>query len=173
MRDHTVAETATATKLSANSINAIFQKIRVYLSEVHFYWPLLAYKFESEKDDPDAYHNFIMQFHRERIALKRGLKPSDEKSDYHILESFWRFDYHLLVSQRRTHAEEVYGMMLRDLIALIRICGPIGSKPGKIWHGRSLLLKQHRKRALWLVRNGPDFQEDKHLLMEILEEWPD
>lgn len=156
VRDHTASETAHATKLSVNSVHAIFRKLRVYFFEaglfMDFYGGIDPEDYES--DNP-LFEFQLLEFHFRRVQDKKGLRSPTNEPPYHFAESCWRYDFKVMMDERAS--EQVYAMMLSHLVEIIRICGPIGRKPENRKAGIRAVFRQMDQRILWLERNAPGF----------------
>ncbi|MCW2308944.1 hypothetical protein [Rhodobium gokarnense] len=159
MRDHSATETARQTGLSLNSVHAIFRKIRVYFYEAGLFTDFyggqdpLAY----ESDNPLLEFQ-LLEFYLKRHRTKMGLRSPTTEPPYHFAESCWRYDFHVMMKERRS--EQVYDMMLAHLVEIIRICGPVGRKPENRALGLRAVMRQMDGRILWLERNAPGFRQD-------------
>lgn len=152
--DRTLTDAAKATGLSTNSVAAIFTKLRVYFAEAGLFTdPRLIGMFE----DNEEFERHFLAFHLGRARSKRGLAAASSAGrDYHMAESHWRFHFHMIALQRPS--ENVAAMMFAHLLALIRICGPVGRKPVNPREGRLEIFRQTDQRLLWLERNAPEFR---------------
>lgn len=155
-RDDSATEAARATKLSVNSVHALYRKLRIFFFEaglfVDFYVGHDPQEFES--DNP-VFEQALLEFHFARIRDKRGLKSLTNEPPYHFAESCWRYDFKVLMTQRPSEA--VHAMMLSHLLELIRLCGPVGAAPRNRAEGLRAVARQIDQRILWLERNAPAF----------------
>ncbi len=168
VRDHTATETARQTALSVNSVVAIFSKLRVYFWEVGLFTDY--YDGQDPRNFEGGNEHFereLLAFHFGRVREKRGLRSSAGKPDYHFAESHWRFHFHVIREQRLS--ADVHAMMLSHLLELIRVCGPVGGRPGNREAGLRAILRQTDQRTLWLERNAPAFRssQDRAMLKDI------
>jgi len=167
-RDHTATETARQTALSVNSVVAIFSKLRVYFFEIglftDYYEGCDPRSFEGGNEH---FERELLAFHFGRIREKRGLRSKPGKPEYHFAESHWRFHFHVIRKQRLS--ANVHAMMLSHLLEVIRLCGPVGGRPGNREAGLRAILRQTDQRTLWLERNAPAFKspEDRAMLKDI------
>lgn len=166
--DRSATFTAQATRLSTNSVNAIFRKLRVY------FWDVGSFTDFYEGQDPRAvvsdaptFERALLAFHIERYRNKRGLKSPWNEPDYHFAESHWRFQYALLTLNRP--GVDVRPMMTEHLLEIIRLCGPVGRKPGNRLAGLKAVARQMDQRLQWMERNDPGFAnpEDRAALRTI------
>ena len=156
MRDHSATETALATRLSVNSVQAIFQKLRIYFFEVRLFMDFY------DGDNPESYESdnplfefHLLEFHFQRVRDKMGLRSPSTEPPYHFAESCWRYDFKVMMDERSSG--NIYTMMESHLLEIIRCCGPIGRPPSNIATGARLIERQFKQRVLWLERNAPGF----------------
>jgi hypothetical protein len=157
VRGHTATETARATRLSVNSVNELYGKIRTYFFEAglfkDFYggtgWA--AYDPEQDKE----FEQSLLAFHRRRLRSRRGVKTRPGQPDYHLAESWWRLDFAMILRERPSDA--VYDMMIGQLLAVIRVAGPVGRRPANSTQLRRTLARLIDQRILWLQRNAASF----------------
>jgi hypothetical protein len=153
VRDHTATETARDTRLSVNSVAAIFAKLRVYFTEAGLFSnPVEVGMFA----DNEEFEMRFLEFHTGRVKEKRGLRSPPNGTDYHTCESHWRFHFYMLMIQRPS--ESVHAMMLNHLLEIMRICGPVGSKPVNRKEGLLAAFRHMDQRLLWLERNSQDYR---------------
>lgn len=157
VRDQSATDTAQACGLSVNSVAGIFRKVRVYFVEVGLFTdfyegrdPLADIDYESAR-----YEHDLLTFHLARVRAKNGLKSPASEPDYHFAESHWRYHFHVMARERPD--SPVHDMMLGHLLEIIRICGPIGTKPINRRAGYQAILRHMDQRIAWLERNGPGF----------------
>jgi hypothetical protein len=161
--DEPVAEAAKHIDLSANSINAIYAKLRVYFTA------LGVFKDIYEGGDPkegtpkgEDYEGFefrLLSFHLERAKGKRRMKDVQiGEINYNWNESFWRFHYSILTDGRPSEA--VHRMMYAHLLAQIRLCGPVGAPPKNLEESARLNDEHFKQRIRWLERNSPAFKDE-------------
>jgi hypothetical protein len=154
--DHTVQETARDTRLSANSVEAIFAKLRKFFTEAG-----LFHDYYQGRDPNDVWHGeprfekALLEFHLERLRAKRGFRYPPEGPDYHFAESCWRYDFHVLMRERPS--DQLPAMMFAHLLDIIRLCGPVGRPPVNRAAALRAFLRHIDQRALWLERNAPGF----------------
>lgn len=160
VRDHSAAQTARETGLSANSVAAIFGKLRMFFFEVRLFTDIY------QGQDPCAFpsedltfERDLLAYHLERVSRMRLAQCPPDEPDYHFAESHWRFHFQVLLSQRAT--DEVYAMMLAHLVEIIRLCGPVGAKPSNLGAGLLAVVRQMDQRIAWLERNGPEFRSEE------------
>jgi hypothetical protein len=164
VRDHSVALTATETRLSANSVTAIFRKLRIYFFEVGLFTDFYEGSNPLEITTENEVVEFLLlDYHLTRLRDKRGMKIIPGEPDYHFAESHWRFQFRLLMDQRS--AEGVYNMMHSHLLEIIRACGPIGAHPQNVAMARRIRARQLDQRVSWLMRNSPEFRSEKFRVM--------
>lgn len=160
--DRSATETAKLTGLSLNSVAAIFHKLRVFFFEAGLFrdfYETLKYGGEITIDDEIAEMK-LLELHFRRMAAKRGLHDrTGGEPDYHLAESFWRLGYSVMAQQRPT--ETVHAMMYSHLLEVIRICGPVGSRPTKRRQGLLAVMRQMDQFTLWLERNAPEFSSER------------
>jgi hypothetical protein len=164
--DQPVAEAAKRIAISANSINAIYAKLRLFFTEIGLFEDIYrggdpADGTEYGDDDEDAirYEHAVLGFHLKRAKAKRRQKPTViGEPDYNWGESVWRFNYSVLTNGRESPA--IYRMMYAHLLAHIRLSGPIGLPPKKCKDSARLECHQLDQRILWLERNAPDFRDE-------------
>lgn len=158
VRDHSASETARATGLSVNSVHAIFRKIRVYFWEVglfrDFYEGVDPLEFVG---DEQATEYEVLGYHLQRHREKHGFRSPTSEPPYHFAETYWR--YHYLVMIRERPSDTIYDMMPSHLIEMIRLCGPVGTKPGNFRAGLRVILRQMDQRMAWLERNAPGYTD--------------
>ncbi|MBR2689341.1 MAG: hypothetical protein IKE42_15950 [Aquamicrobium sp.] len=160
VHDHTVSETAQLTRLSANAVEQIFRKLRVFCFEGRLFMDFYNGQNPLEVSGPRSAHELaLIRFHLARTESKRGLKQPLTEPPYHFAESGWRYEYHVLVRERPSGAEAVRAMMLRHLIQFIRAYGPVGARKRDEIAGRFAVLDQIGERARWLQRNAPGFSD--------------
>jgi hypothetical protein len=164
--DQPVAEAAKRIAISANSINAIYAKLRLFFTEIGLFEDIYrggdpADGTEYGDDDEDAirYEHAVLGFYLKRAKAKRRQKPTViGEPDYNWCESIWRFNYSVLTNGRESPA--IYRMMYAHLLAHIRLSGPIGLPPKKCKDSARLECHQLDQRILWLERNAPDFRDE-------------
>lgn len=169
--DHSAQEAARHINLRANSISAIFTKLRVFFFDLGVFTdiynggdPREGTGFEGE----ERYEFELLDFHLKRRTAKRGQVdcPMDEP-DYHFAESHWRFGFVDLIEGR--DPETAHHMMYGHLLELIRCCGPIGAPSKNRLDGKRLMLRHIDQRALWLERNSARYRshEQREFLRSI------
>jgi hypothetical protein len=161
VRDHTATETARTTALSVNSVAAIFSKLRVFFCEVGLFTDIY------EGQDPLTHHGneplfekSLLEYHFQRMREKHGFKTPPHEPDCHFAETHWRYHFKVIANERPS--EEVYTMMQAHLLQLIRLCGPVGTRPQNPRAGIEIILRQIDQRILWLERNAPGFSSTPH-----------
>ncbi|EJJ27311.1 hypothetical protein [Rhizobium sp. CF142] len=156
--DDTAAETARHINLSINSISVIWGKLRKFFFEVGLFMDI--YQGGDPADgsalaEPE-FERRLIEFHLKRSAAKRGLNSPPSEPDYHFAESHWRFHFAIMNEGRATEA--VHAMMFGHLLEIIRICGPVGSKPLNQKQGLLAVFRQMEQRLLWMERNSQDYR---------------
>ena len=163
--DSSAARASSQIDLSTNSITALYAKLRLFFAEVGLFTdPGRIGMFDGNEE----FERRFLAFHLSRVSDKRGMRSPQDGPDYHMAESHWRFHFHMLMTQRQT--ESVHAMMMAHLTELVRLCGPVGTKPVNPMSGSLALLRQMDQRALWLERNALDFRspEQRAELQSIL-----
>ncbi|WP_442092012.1 hypothetical protein [Rhizobium brockwellii] len=156
VRDHTATETARETRLSLNSVAAIFAKLRVYFTEAGLFSdPVKIGMF----DDNEEFEMRFLEFHIGRVKEKRGLRSPLNGPDYHVCESHWRLHYMMMMEGRGTDA--VHAMMFSHLLEIILCCGPVGLAPIRRREGLQLASKHFNHRLLWIERNAVGFKDQR------------
>ena len=159
--DHSAAEAAKHVKLSANSIGAIYAKLR------KFFFDYGLFNDPYKGGDPREglpYEGFeeveegILLFHFLRTKEKHGALDSPlANSFHHLAETNWRFDYLGLRNHRPD--ELVDRKMYADLMLFIRCFGPVGGKDIPTLEdriaGTQLALEFIHESVLWRRRNAP------------------
>jgi hypothetical protein len=157
VRDHTAADTARALKLSANSVTDMFRKIRVYFFEAGLFMDVHGGTGEAAFDPAlDAeFERDLLRFHYNRLRSRHGVRIDPDRPDYHLAESWWRLDFAMIARERPS--ESVYDMMLGQLLAVIRVAGPVGGKPGNFSARKRVLAQLVDQKILWFQRNAAGF----------------
>jgi hypothetical protein len=175
--DKSVAVAASHIALSANSIQAIYAKLRDFFCELTIFEdiyqggdPELGIK-EADSVD-DALEDAVLEFHLARMKDKKLQKDVPRHEiDPHFAESCWRYQYHVMEQERP--GERIAPMMFAHLLDVIKECGPVGRPPTKQAFAAALDLKlnQLNQRIRWLSRNAPSLksEEARQTLHEILE----
>lgn len=155
VRDHTAAETARALGLSANSVTDMFRKIRVFEAGLFmdFHGGTGEAAFDPAQDA--SFERDLLAFHYRRLRTRRGVRVDPDGPDYHLAESWWRYDFAMILRERPSDA--VYDMMLSQLLAVIRVAGPVGGKPGNPTQRRRTIARLIDQKILWLERNAAGF----------------
>lgn len=160
--DDPVAVAAKHIDLSANSINAIYIKLRVFFTELGVFEDI--YKGGDPRDGTEKGEDFegfeyrLLSFHLQRVKDKRRQRDTSlDEVDYNWCESYWRFHYSVLTDGRPSNA--VQRMMYVHLLAHIRLSGPVGSRPQNLSESVDLNQKHLNQRLLWLERNAPAFRD--------------
>lgn len=158
VRDSSATDAARATRLSVNSVHAIYRKLRVFCFEAGLFMDFYGGQDPTEfvSDNP-RFERDLLAFHLERVRARRGLRSPVSEPPYHFAESCWRYDFKVLMEQRPS--EVVYAMMLSHLLEIIRLCGPVGATPSNRRAGALAITRQIDQRILWLERNAPGFTE--------------
>lgn len=165
--DHSAAEAAKHVRLSANSISAIYAKLRKF----SFDYGLLSDPFKGAvQRDQLPFEGFndlvskLHDFHTERLKQKRGsLHRHADEPDYHFAESFWRLSYGSFHDERGE--EYAYRKMNATLLLFIQRFGPVGMKcapttADKI-AGRMLALEPLGDATRWWRRNSMKIRKNK------------
>ncbi|SDD21373.1 hypothetical protein SAMN04487779_1005197 [Belnapia rosea] len=162
-QDQAAGEAAKQIALSANSIDALYSKLRVFFTEIGLFTDI--YKGGDPNDgtdmgeDGEGYELRLIAFHLERVKRKRRMKETElEEVDYNWCESRWRFEYSILTEGRPS--DTINRMMYSHLLAHIRLSGPVGSKPQVTSEIGKLTRQQVSQRLLWLERNAPAFKDE-------------
>src|SRR5262249_41276546 len=100
--DEPVARAAKHIDLSANSIQAIYRKLRRYFFEAGHFTDIY------QGGDPrqgsalatGEFERPLIEFHMRRFAAKRGADDAQEGPPYHFAESHWRFHYAAMTEGR-------------------------------------------------------------------------
>jgi hypothetical protein len=167
-RDASATDAARATGLSINTTHAIYRKLRVFFYEVGLFLDFYEGKDPVAFESGDPHGEFaLLEFHFARIRAKRGLKSPADEPPYHLAESWWRYQFKMLMNERPSAA--VHAMMVANLLELIRICGPVGAPPRNLEAGALAIVRQIDQRIAWLRRNAPGFAdiETRKTLMQI------
>lgn len=146
VRDDSAIETARACGLSINSVAGIFRKLRVYFFEVGLLRDFYEGRDPLEESEPEdvRFEHDLLTFHLARVREKNGLKSPMSEPDYHFAESHWRYHFHVMASERAD--APIQKMMLAYLLEIIRICGPVGTKPGNRRAGFLAVMRQMDQR---------------------------
>lgn len=157
VRDHSATEAARVTGLSVNSAKDLYGKIRTYFFEaglfMDFYGGAGWAQYDPEADK--EFEQSLLAFHRQRLRRSRGVRTKADQPDYRLAESWWRLDFAMIMRERRSEA--VYAMMMGQLLAVIRVAGPVGKKPGNRAECRRTIARLVDQKILWLQRNAPRF----------------
>lgn len=158
VRDSSATDAARATRLSVNSVHAIYRKLRVFFFDAGLFMDFYEGKDPVEfVSEAPAFERDLLAFHLDRFRAKRGLRSPTSEPPYHFAESCWRYDFKVLMEQRPSEA--AYAMMLSHLLEIIRLCGPVGSVPSNRHAGALAIARQIDQRILWLERNAPGFAD--------------
>jgi hypothetical protein len=163
--DDPANEAARHVKLSTNSISAIYTKLRRFFFELDLFRDLYAGRDPRDGIFVEGYHDvehLILAFHLKRVADKRGqLNSGMDEPDYHFAESNWRFDFHVMMTERGDGP--VQAMMYRNLLEFIQRFGPVGATPApspeRRAQARALATEQFNRMILWLERNSVKFRD--------------
>ena len=157
-------EAARKIALSANSIDALYRKLRVYFTELGVFYDIYEGG-DPEKGtrygpDFEEFERRLIAFHLERTSRKRRMKATRlDEIDYNWCESIWRFHYSILTQGRPSEA--ITRMMTEHLKAHILLCGPVGQPPRNREQSRKLSEQQRNQRLLWLRRNAPAYRSGR------------
>lgn len=164
--------------LSANSINGIYSKLRKFFFDYGFFSD--PYRGRDPREGfPDPENKDVeyqlLKFHLSRVSQKRGkLDAPLLGPDYHLAESYWRFNFLVLMNERGDEAAQ--SVMYANLLEFISAFGPVG-EPGPISREKRMaagvLIDQQLNRIiLWLERNSAKFRDpiEKAELRKIREE---
>lgn len=160
MLDHSAQETARNVDLSVNSISAIFTKLRKFFYEAGLFTDIYGGRDPREGsiyEDGEAFEKWVIEFHFERAAAKRGITEWLGQPAYHFAESHWRFHYAVMTEGRA--ADAIHDMMYAHLLEIIRCCGSVGALPVRRKAGLLLALKHMDQRIVWLERNASGFRD--------------
>lgn len=164
VRDEPVAVAARHIRLSANSINAVYGRIRAYFTALGVFEDI--YRGGNPEDgtsageDMEEFEFHLISFHLHRIRRKRRVPDTDlSEVDPHWCESHWRFQYHMMMQGRPSEA--IHRMMYTHLLGHIRLCGPIGTPPRNQEVARRLAVQQLDQRIVWFERNAPMFRDEE------------
>lgn len=156
VRDHNANDSARATRLSANSVVGVYRKLRIFFYEAGLFTDIYEGQnpLDHQANEP-RFEKALLEFHFARIRVHRGLKSPAHEPDYHFAESHWRFHFHVMAQERPDAPVEA--MMLAHLLEIIRLCGPVGTRPANLRAGAEAIRRQTDQRVLWLERNAPGF----------------
>jgi hypothetical protein len=158
--DESAVEAAQHISLSANSIGAIYGKLRQFFFDYGLFRdpynggdPRGGLSTEGFEDIEFA----ILTYHLKRVSEKRG----QLHAPLHLGESSWRFNFVTLFDGREP--ETVRHMMYAHLLEFIRRFGPVGSPAGPTnahrVAGLNLVLEQLDGMALWMERYSAKFRD--------------
>lgn len=153
--DLSATETAARMRLSVNAVSEIYGKLRAFFAETGLFASLYEADPTPEPEDELQY----IGFHLARVAEMRGLPADDRNNDLHFRESCWRFECRMLAELGARNMRET---MYRDLLALIRLCGPVGRPPRNRLAARRYLLERNDRIAAWLQRNSPAMSDSRY-----------
>lgn len=160
--DQSAQHAARHINLRANSISAIFTKLRVFFFDLGLFTDIYNGGDPREGtgiEGRELYEFELLDFHLKRRAAKRGrVDCAMDEPDYHFGESHWRFGYVDLMEGRGSEAAP--RMMYAHLLELIRRCGPVGARPRNRMEGKRLMVRQIDLRALWLERNSARYRSE-------------
>jgi|GEM_PF-2072872 len=175
--DRSAAEAAREMRLSANSITAIYGKLR------KFFFDHGLFRDPYNGGDPrdglavEGYadiEHLMLAFHLKRVKEKHGSLDAPLKGpDHHFAESVWRFDYHNIKAERGP--DLVHRMMYEHLMQFVRRFGPVGARgpiPARVYNqGLDLAFAQLDQVLLWLERNSVRFRvpEERAALRQLRE----
>ncbi len=164
VEDEPVAVAASHIALSANSVQAIYRKLR------NFFVSLTVFEDIYLGGDPkqglgdtdpatERLELEILGFHLARVKDKKLMKDAKlGEPDPHFAESCWRYQYHVM--ERERSGMSIKPMMFAHLLGIIKSCGPVGRPPprAQIAHAYELKLAHLDQRVLWLSRNAPSLK---------------
>jgi len=148
--------------LSANSVSAIFGKLRRFMCDIGAFsdfneWGIEHAVYRRSEAAVD-YEIALYEFHRQRLSGKRRLVDPPEGPLLHFAETCWRFHYYLMWKEQKS--DWVYAIMLRHLFELIDRYGPIGVDIQK----RRPIFGEHVAQLdqieAWLKRYGRDYDDE-------------
>lgn len=162
--DESVAAAAKRINLSANSINAIYTKLRRFFTEAGTFEdiyeggdPTDGYR-DGDADD-EAFEFGLLSFHLARRKAKRRMGDTQlQEVDYSWCESHWRFVCSAMTDGRAD--ENVPRMLYSQLLAVIRLCGPVGAPARRVEDGKELSQHHFNQRLLWMERNLPNWRDE-------------
>lgn len=176
--DESAVEAARHVSLSANSIGAIYGKLRRFFFDYELFRDLYNGRDPREGLTTEGFKDIehaILTYHLKRVSEKHGqLDAPLLGPDPHFGESNWRFNFVALLSERGP--ETVRPMMYAHLLEFIRRFGPVGSpvKPtgADRTAGLNLAFEQLDRMVLWLERNSVKFRDpaEKAKLRKLREE---
>jgi len=145
--------------LSENSINAINQKLRVFFTDVGLFQDLYdGLPLDDIDNSPNPeFEVRLLEYHLKRVSARRGIKTEYQGIDYHLNESYWRFNYQMVAAGR--NADSVPKMMYRHLLTLVKLCGPVGGEIHNRDEAAAVIRGQLDEIAAWLERNSPRFRD--------------
>jgi len=163
--DEPVAHAASHIALSANSINAIYAKLRKFFFAYGLFRDPYRGRDPREGFDVENVEDaeyYMLRYHLGRVASKRNrLDAPLNGPDFHFAESCWRFDFSMLEVERGPHL--VQRLMYQNLMEFIRRFGPVGAKsepsPQERREGVRLAMEQLDRLVLWLERNSVKFRD--------------
>jgi hypothetical protein len=162
--DEPVAVAASHIALSANSIQAIYRKLRTFFVELTVFEDIyLGGDPKNGLGDTDAATERleldILGFHLARVKDKKlQMDTPRDQIDPHFAESCWRYQYHVM--ERERPGESITPMMFAHLHEIIKSCGPVGKSVPRALISRAYELKLAHldQRVLWLSRNAPSLK---------------
>ncbi|SNZ21332.1 hypothetical protein [Cohaesibacter gelatinilyticus] len=168
--DLSVTEVARNTKLSTNSVSAIYQRLRAHYVRIgvfnSFYDNGDAI---GVSETSDAYELALLEFHLKRISQMRGIPHSQNSSDHHFCESCWRFQ--LIPFFEGRSADAAHNMIFNELLTYLKVGGPVGVKAADLQAVRRCQLEFLNRRSAWLERSSPEFKsEDSRALLRDIRE---
>lgn len=163
-----MTELARSVTLSANSISAIYQKLRAHYVRIGIFRNFYE---DEEPDCPssEAYEFALLEFHLARVARMRGIAPGRENATHHFCESCWRFQLVPFFEGRSANA--VHKMAYAELLTYLKLGGPVGASSLDMAAIRHRRLRILDRRAAWLERSSQGFkgEEQRASLREIRE----
>ena len=163
--DHSAERAASQMDLSANSIGAIYAKLRRFFFDHGLFVdpyrggdPRDGY----ERGGDEEIEFRMLDFHLRRVSAKHGsLDARPGEPDYHLAESYWRSHFSSLRDERGDEA--VSRLMYDNLFEFVRRFGPVGSitpiATAKLLAAKQLVLEQQDRRILWLERNASSLRD--------------
>lgn len=156
-QDLTATEAAAETGLSLNSTAALYRKLRAYFMEAKLFLRqdlATGVAAIDELADPE-FARAVQAFHDNRMRRQRGVRAGSDQADARMAESWWRYDFAMMLRERPS--DTVYDMMVAHMLAVIRACGPVGTRPVVTEASARLLAEFIDQKIRWFQRNAPGF----------------